>query len=100
MVAGLLGLQLESKVEVLKRLGDNIRQIPLNSRRIPQFGLHPKGKRGILGLRLDCAPEGRACALERQMEKMDLEFTDVTFDNFKGIEVRLEDYLPLIAAGD
>ena len=33
-------------------------------------------------------------------EKMDLEFTDVTFDNFKGIEVQLEDYLPLIAAGD
>ena len=33
-------------------------------------------------------------------EKMDLKFTDVTFDNFKDIDVRLQDFTHLIEAGD
>jgi adenylate cyclase class 2 len=33
-------------------------------------------------------------------KKLDLKFTDLTFDNFKGIEVDLKRYLPLIEAGD
>ena len=33
-------------------------------------------------------------------EKMDLKFTDVTFDNFKNIAVQLQKYLPLLEAGD
>jgi adenylate cyclase class 2 len=31
--------------------------------------------------------------------KLDLQFNDVTFDNFKDIEVQIEDYLPLIETG-
>ena len=33
-------------------------------------------------------------------EKLDLEFVDVTFDNFKDIDVRLQDFARLIEAGD
>jgi len=33
-------------------------------------------------------------------EKMDLKFMDVTFDNFKDIDVRLQDFARLIEAGD
>lgn len=32
-------------------------------------------------------------------KSLDLEFSDVTFDNFKGIDVQLQDYLPLLEAG-
>ena len=32
--------------------------------------------------------------------KLNLKFSDVTFDNFKDIEVRLQKYLPLLEAGD
>ena len=33
-------------------------------------------------------------------KKLNLEFNDVTFDNFKGINVELQKYLPLLEVGD
>ena len=33
-------------------------------------------------------------------KKLNLEFNDVTFDNFKGIDVQFQNYLPLLESGD
>lgn len=33
-------------------------------------------------------------------KNLDLKFTDVTFDNFKDVEVPIQNYLPLMEAGE